>query len=205
MKIFSAFNTHSKEQLLEEYRALFGADAVLLVSRSKLYYYQHIGRIIFLYFLALALALYAMYSDVLIDYMWAIKARVTFIPEHIGIWVQQSAFWVIWWILWVLLLHKVSKNYMHYAMDFLLVTPKEVIRHDQQGFFAKEMQKLHADKIKSVTIQKVWVLNSFLDIWSITFIAEGDNERGDIVMDHVDAIEAQERKILHILWLDTIA
>lgn len=89
-------------------------------------------------------------------------------------------------------------------MDFLLVTPNEVIRHDQQWIFAKEMQKLHADKIKSVTVQKAWILNSFLDIWSITFIAEWDNERGDITMDYVDAIEAQEKQVLHVLWLDTI-
>lgn len=202
MKIFSAFNTNSKKQLLTEYSWLFGADNVLLVSRSKLYYYTHIGRIVFLYFLALAVSLYAMYSDVLSDYAWAIKAWITFVPAHISMIVQQSWFRGIRLILAILLLHKVSKNYMHYAMDFLLVTPKEVIRLDQQWIFAKEMQKLHADKIKSVTVQKSWILNSFLDIWSITFIAEGDNERGDITMDYVDAIEAQEKKILHILWLD---
>ncbi len=66
------------------------------------------------------------------------------------------------------------------------------------------MQKLHADKIKSVTIQKSGLLNSFLDIGSITFIAEWDNERGDITMDYVDAIEAQEKQVLHVLWLDKI-
>ncbi len=204
MRIFSAFNTNSKDQLLIEYRALFWDDAVILVSRSKLYYYTHIGRVVFLYFLALAVSLYAMYSDVFVDYVWALKAWITFVPERIGSIVQQSWFWIFWLILGILLLRKVGKNYMHYAMDFLLVTPKEVIRHDQKWLFAKEVQKLHADKIKSVTIQKSWLLNSFLDIWSITFIAEWDNERGDITMDYVDAIEAQEKQVLHVLWLDKI-
>jgi hypothetical protein len=33
-------------------------------------------------------------------------------------------------------------------------------------------------------------------------MAEGDNDKGDIIMAFVDAVEAQERKIVHVLGMD---
>jgi hypothetical protein len=57
-------------------------------------------------------------------------------------------------------------------MDFLIVTPKEVIKYDQRGMFSRVSEKIAADKIKTMTIQKHGFLASFFDIGSIVFLAE---------------------------------
>ena len=89
-------------------------------------------------------------------------------------------------------------------MDFLIVTPKEVMKYNQSGVFNKEVEKLHADKIKSVTISKPWLFNSMFDIWTLTFLSEGEDEKWDIVMEYIDAIEQKERQIVHVLGNDTM-
>ena len=89
-------------------------------------------------------------------------------------------------------------------MDFLIVTPKEVMKYNQSGVFNKEVEKLHADKIKSVTISKPGLFNSMFDIWTLTFLSEGEDEKGDIVMEYIDAIEQKERQIVHVLGNDTM-
>jgi hypothetical protein len=53
-----------------------------------------------------------------------------------------------------------------------------------------------------MTIQKHGFLASFFDIGSIVFLAEWDSEEGDIVMDQIDAVEATEKKLRHILGQD---
>jgi hypothetical protein len=40
------------------------------------------------------------------------------------------------------------------------------------------------------------------DIGSLHIMAEGDSEKWDIVMYYIDAVEAKEKKIVHILGLD---
>lgn len=87
-------------------------------------------------------------------------------------------------------------------MDFLIVTPKEITKYNQSGIFTRHVEKLHADKIKSISISKPWFMNSVFDIWSIKFMTEGDGDKWDVVMEFIDAIESHERKIMHILGMD---
>jgi len=49
-------------------------------------------------------------------------------------------------------------------MDFLVVTPKEVIKYDQEGVWQRKAEKLSTRHIKSVTVSKDGFLASFLDI-----------------------------------------
>jgi hypothetical protein len=35
-------------------------------------------------------------------------------------------------------------------------------------------------------------------------MAEWDNEKGDITMEFVDAVEAQEKKMMHVLGMDEV-
>lgn len=92
---------------------------------------------------------------------------------------------------------------MNRKMDYLIVTPKEVIKYDQAWVFDRETETIHVDKVKSVTVSKHGIVNSFLDIWTITFLAEGEDNKGDIIMSHIDAVEQVERKIRTITWMNT--
>ncbi len=94
------------------------------------------------------------------------------------------------------------KFLIDYKMDFLIVTPKEIMKYNQTGLFNREVEKLHTDHIKSISLSKKWALKSFFDVGSLVFLAEGQTENGDIVMEDIDAVEATERRIVTILWLD---
>jgi len=49
---------------------------------------------------------------------------------------------------------KLSARYVDFKMDFLIVTPKEVMKYDQHGVFSRTAEKISADKIKTITIKK---------------------------------------------------
>ena len=92
-----------------------------------------------------------------------------------------------------------SQKYIDYKMDFLIVTPKEIIKYDQKGVLSRKGESISADKIKTITIRKEGFLASFFDIGSLVFLAEGDNEQGDISFDDIDAVDTVSKKIKHII------
>ena len=87
-------------------------------------------------------------------------------------------------------------------MDFLIITPAEISKYDQTGMFDRVVEKINSQKVKSISISKPSFFNSIFDIGTLTFLVEGNDVKGDIVMDYVDAIEAIESKITHIMGLD---
>ena len=99
---------------------------------------------------------------------------------------------------------KVMRFMVDYKMDFLLVTPREIMKYDQTWIFNREAEKLHTDHIKSISLSKKWILGSFFDVGSLTFLAEWQTEKGDITMHDIDAVETTERKVVTILWLDKV-
>jgi len=156
------------------------------VHKSRLFYRKYVGLPIAWYSVLFIIAMYFFFVEDVIE------------P------VMLRSFVWLFGLLWVTLFFKVTRKWVDYKMDFLIVTPKEIARYDQSGMFNRQIEKLHADKIKSVSISKPWFVNSVFDIGSITFMAEWDNEKGDITMEFVDAVEAQERKIVHVLGKDKV-
>ncbi len=88
-------------------------------------------------------------------------------------------------------------------MDYLIVTPKEVIKYDQNWVLHRDNETIHVDKIKSVTVAKHGLMNSFFDIGTITFLAEWEDNKWDIEMWFIDAVEQVEQKIRSIMWMNT--
>lgn len=89
-------------------------------------------------------------------------------------------------------------------MDFLVVTPKEIMKYDQEGILQRSIEKLNTKHIKSVTISKDGFFASFFDVGDIYFLSEGEDSRGSLVIQYVDAVEAKERNIRHILGMDSL-
>ncbi len=89
-------------------------------------------------------------------------------------------------------------------MDFLIATPKEIMKYDQKGIFSRNAEKIAADKIKTISLKKEGFIRSLFDIGTLTFLAEGELDAGNIVMEDVAHIEFTEKKIRHILGQDTM-
>lgn len=184
MKILSNFDTQLGKKLKEDYIAMFGEEKVVVIHRSKFYYYVYIWMPTFLFVVALLVAVYLVFMYAAEQTIARIAVLVVFVLIGFGMFTR----------LW--------PRYVDYKMDFLIVTPKEVIKYDQTWLFNRMVEKIHADKVKTITITKEWIVNSFFDIGTLIFLAEWDKEEGDIIMEYVDSIEATERKMLHVLGLD---
>lgn len=185
MKILSNFDTNQAQKLRDQYAEQFGDDRVLIVRKSKLFYYQHIGLPWFGYFILLTMAFFFIYG---LDDL------------HIGV---EIWFWIIFLVLFLITVRKTIGHYINYKMDYMIATPNEIMKYDQHGVFGRVVEKLHADKIKSISVHKHGIVNSLFDIGSLHIMAEWDSDKWDIVMNYIDAVEAKEKSIVHILGLDS--
>lgn len=188
MKILSNFDTHLAEKLYLEYVQLFWKEYVAVVNKSRYVWYTKIYLPLIGYGLVVIACIAVLYAyPAMLVYEWVYRL--------IGLLMA------VWW-LWLFI--KISTRYIDLKLDFLIVTPKEVMKYNQEGVFSRVTEKISADKIKSITIQKSWFLASFFDVGSLVFLAEGQSEEGDIVMDYIDAVEATEKHLRHILRQDTM-
>lgn len=186
MRILSNFDTALAEKLYAEYSQLFGAEYVALVHKSRLIWYAQIFFPVFLFGAVTIVAAYFLYTYKM--------------PHEI---VYRAFRWSV--VIWSSILFlKLSHKYVDFKMDFLIVTPKEVMKYDQHGVFSRVTEKIAADKIKSITIKKDWFLASFFDIGTLVFLAEWETDAGDIIMEYVDAVEATDTHLRHILQRDTM-
>ena len=184
MKILSNFDTSHANNLYKEYVDLFGEEYVILIHKSRLIWYATIFFPLSWFLLLSGIGAYVLYT-----YGFP----------------SLYVYWAFWWLIgvwWLILFFKLSARHVDFKMDFLLVTPKEVMKYDQHGVFGRTAEKISADKIKAITMKKEWFLASFFDVGSLVFLAEGDAAAGDIVMDYVDTLEATEKKMRHVLGQD---
>lgn len=184
MKFLSNFDTWLAHSLYQEFEQSFGEGNVLLVRKSKYYFYKFMGRPLILFALLLLFGAYFLYS------------QDSVVPEI------EIGFWITFMLYLIVILFKMSSRRVDYKMDFLIVTPKEVIKYNQAWVLSRDVEKIHADKIKSISLKKHWFVQSFLNIWEVVFLAEWDREEGDIVMEYVDAVESTEKKVRHVLGMD---
>lgn len=186
MKILSNFDTWHAKKLHQEYIELFGEEYVILIHKSNLIW--------------VATWLLPVSWFILLTGIGAFVLYRYWFPSPV---VYRAFLWLV--LVWAgILFVKLGARYVDFKMDFLLVTPKEVMKYDQHGVFGRTSEKISADKIKTITLKKEWFLASFFDIWTLIFLAEGDSAAGDIVMEYVDKVEATEKKMRHVLGQDTM-
>ncbi len=78
------------------------------------------------------------------------------------------------------------------------------MKYNQSWLFTRDVQKIHSDKVKSISIKKSWVINSFINMWSLHFLAEWDRNRWDIIMDYVDNIEYNAKEVRKVLGMYSV-
>lgn len=186
MRILSNFDTKLADTLKKEYASEFWVDKVIVVHKSKMYFYQYIG----LPFIAFGLFL--------IGWAYALYMSFDVVPYE-----AEIAFWACMLIFFLFTMKRTSAGWMNYSMDFMIITPKEVMKYDQSWVFWRDTESIRSHTIKSIIVHKKWIVQSFLDIGDIEFLAEWDTEDGDIIMNYVDWITAVNKKVRHVLGLDT--
>jgi len=186
MRLFSNFDSWLEQRLVAEYQQGFGVEKVFSVHKSRRFYISKVLlpfiRFLIIFGIGLSVVYWFDYPD-----------------KDIVLW----AFRLISLVYLLYVMRQASKEYVDYKMDFLIITPKEVIKYNQTGVLHRDTETIHVDKVRSVTVAKHWLFESFFDIGTITFLAEWESENGDIVMPSIDAVESVEQRIRHSMGLSS--
>lgn len=162
MKIFSSFNSNKKSNMYQEYKDEFWEDNVLLISKSKLFYWL---------FIIFPLVLF-------LGVLWVIIRGLIYFFQDINkiLWYILSC-WVLILMLWKIFFPLI-KLYIDYKLDFAVITPNFMIRHNQEGIFNSNTKSFNIENMKSIYIDRkgfLWgLIYSILNNWNIVFMVESD-------------------------------
>ncbi len=153
MKLFSNFDTKKKENILKYYQNEFGNSNVLIIQKSKLYRLIRI-------FLPL---MWYLISELII-----VLLSIQFVSH------KYFLYFIIWFsiLIFIIFIFPIIINYLEYTMDFLIVTPKEIIKYDQEWFFERDVQTMSLFNLKTISVKKKWILRSIFNNWDMTFLSE---------------------------------
>ena len=108
--------------------------------------------------------------------------------------------WIVFFISFLIAWRKIFKRFIDYEMDFALVTPEEVVFYEQDWIFSRVWRTLNSSKIRSITVEKDWILRSLFNFWNVLFLAEWYHEDWwDIRIIYItdpDTIKYKAREIL---------
>lgn len=186
MRIFSNFDTNFDTRIYNEFKQKYWANDVLLIYRDKIF---------LLFYVILPLVLCILLFSFLIG-MWV----------SIDLW--DNDFNIVKWILVGIIIFitflpfawKILKKYIDYKMDFCIVNPKEVIAYNQTWFFWRTAKTIASNKIKTITVDKEWLIASIFNLWTVKFLSEWDNSWSwDITLYHVFDPDKMKDTIKNVL------
>ncbi len=182
MRIFSNFDTRLKKDSLEKYYKAHWVDKVLLLWKSKLFWFLKIFLPVLFYLLVLA---------------WATRLAYIILGDE-----KQTIYaWIIVFVLLLLISWHIIKSYMDYKMDFAIVTPDSLIMFNQTWIFKRDTAEIDMDKIKTISIKKRSIMYSIFDNWNIIFLSEWDNNNyWEIILSFISNPEKKRDKINLIIW-----
>ncbi len=153
MKLFSNFDTKKKEKMLIHYQNQFGSKNVFMVQKSKLFRLIRV----FLPFMGYLIL------EIIIIWAW-----IYFF------WYSYISYFIIGFSLLIFLVFSrpIILNYLEYVMDFLVITPKEVIKYNQEGFFERDVQTMSLINLKTISVKKRWLIMSIFNNWDMIFLSE---------------------------------
>ncbi len=180
MKIFSNFDTKLKRREFDKRTKVYWAEEVLLLSKSKLFRSLRIDSPFFTHMIGIIVMLF-------------------FFNERV--WREG----VLWWALPLVVIStlfvapKILKHLMDYHMDFIIITPKQLLRYDQEGILRRDVITINVNSIKTVSVRKKWLLYSVFNNWDIVFLSEGDVDHGEILLEYIHKPEDMKHRIAQIM------
>lgn len=177
MKIFSTFDTQSKQKALREQKERYGDDKVHLLEKSNFFFIKHIIGPFF------SIIFSALLSGYIVSEFFKITPIIT------------GSVIIAVMILWILYAD-IIKHYIDYKMDYCIITPDEIILTEQSWLFNRWIKTLDAAKVKSISVQKKNMIHSLFNNGDIIFMSDGDDTLWEIVLDYIHNPEWQ-KNILH--------
>ena len=189
MKIFSSFDTNFRNEIIEREKERYWND-IFVISHGKFYYYFYIiTPTVFLAVWALLyfLVLYYLASDI----HWDWKT-----------WVYVTWF-ILFFIIFIPAIFKLLKKYIDYILDFVVVTPKQLISYNQEWILSRKWRTVDVDKIKTITVNKDGLLRSLFNFWNIIILTEWDEQwTWEINFSFIDDPDNVKFKVLNIIEKD---
>ena len=187
IKIFSSFDTDFKQQLIDKEIEKFWAEKVYVIEHGRFHYYFYI--ILPTIFLTI----------------WTVVFFFTLF--YLSGWLQQESKTIIIWtsiIFWIVvfipIIIKIIKKYIDYILDFVIVTPENLIFYNQEGIFSRKWRTIDVEKIKTITVNKNWILRSIFNFWSIVILTEWDEQWSwEINFSFIDDPDNVKFKVLEII------
>lgn len=187
MKIFSNFDSKWKQEALDEAIKEFGEDKVLVLTKSRLFYFYK--------FLFPVLG-------------WTIVLLIILVVPYLMReemeWMIYGIYTVFMLILYLFSLFKPIKYYIDYKMDFSIVTPRALTRYNQSWILRRDIKTSNARNIKTIAIRKNNFLYNLFDNGDLIFLSEWNVERqGEITLHFIYDPEERKKEIVAIMSLST--
>lgn len=100
-------------------------------------------------------------------------------------------------------MYRITKWFLDYYMDFLIVIPDKVIRYNQSWIFSRKTVTLEKDNITSITVSQQWLDSALFNNWDIIVQWSGTT-MVTIVFDRViDPGQIESNMVRIINWNDT--
>ncbi len=153
MWIISTFEPGFYKKTLKSNIEIYGEDRVICIKKSK--FFLWINVIIPLSFWTTILLL----------------ALIFTIPN-------MEVTWLLWLLIflyvfvWAIPISKVIKYYLDYKMDFVIVNPRSFIRYNQEWFFKRITKTIDLKKIRSISTNKKWFINSIFNNGTLVVLSE---------------------------------
>ncbi len=186
MQIFSNFDTKLADKMYQKYSESYWSENVLIVFKNNVF-----------------LAIYVIIP--LILYLLFISG-VAWLFFIVDFWAPQLNYykWVVFTIgviiVTLIVGWKLLKRFIDYEMDFAIITPEEVVFYEQDGILSREGITLNSSKLRSITVEKDWLLRSIFNFGNLLFLAEGYHEDGwDIRFVYLDDPDNKKYKAREIL------
>lgn len=161
MGVISTFDPKYKWELYNDCVNEYWVDNVVLIKKSWLFltFYVILPTLWYLIILALLILLVVLLSNRIVD------SKIASIVMIVWIVIAVIAMWSIWCF-------TTLKYYLDYCMDFSIVTPQSFIRYDQTWFFKRTSKVIDLVHIRSVSVQRTWIINSLFNNWNIIVLSE---------------------------------
>ncbi len=181
--LLGSFDPEHKSNTVKKYEAKFGKENVLLIQRSGLFLFLKIIIPLIIYII--------LYGGIitLIGYLVEWDTKIIGYSAIIGLLVVM-----------ILFLSLNFKRLLDYLMDFLIITPKQIIAYNQRGIRKRSNMTIECEKIKSISTSYRNRLFSLFNNGDIIFLSEGDAEwTGEIQAFYVARPQKTKEKIYEII------
>lgn len=181
MKLLSNFDTNLDEVCYQENVDNYWKEKVFLVYKDKIFF---IFYVLIPLSVSLLILIPTLISVIVLDLgiFWWLTVLVEIIFFSFTMW--KSAL----------------KRYLDYRMDFTVINPDLIMAYNQTWFFSRDSRTIKTNKIKTISIDKKWIIKSIFNYWTLVFLSEWDEKwKWDITLMYVQNPDEVRKRIKQVI------